>query len=499
MQEKNYILEMNEVSKSFPGVQALDHVTLCCKPGEVHALMGENGAGKSTLMKILSGAYRPDEGQIRINGKEVTIENPRQAQDHGISIIYQEFNLIPYLDIAENIFLGREPVKSNGIIDFKLMYKKSKELLDLICIDLDLKRWVTELSVAEQQIVEICKAISFESRIVVMDEPSSALTEEETGQLFKVIRKLKDQGILVIYITHRIKEIYEIADRVTVLKDGKLVTSDDIKNVDQNALVRNMVGRTLDVLFPEKGKGGTEPLLEVKNLYRQGALKDISLEVKRGEIVGLAGLIGSGRTEIVRAIFGVDAIDKGDVYICGIKKIIRNPSSAVANGIGLVPEDRKRQGLVLCLTVRNNIVISVLERIKRYCFTNRKQEIEISKDLISKLDIKTPSLDSDVEHLSGGNQQKVVLAKWLAANPQLVIFDEPTRGIDVGAKAEIHKLMRNLSNNGAGVLMISSELPEILGMSDRVYVMCEGELMGQFSGDQMTEENIMRLAVGICR
>jgi len=499
MAKSEYLLEMKNVSKTFPGVHALDDVSFACKHGEVHALMGENGAGKSTLMKILCGAYKHDQGQIFIDGKEVTIENPRQAQDLGITIIYQEFNLIPYLDVAENIFLGREPLKKSGIVDYKTMYKKAQDLLDLIGINLELKRWVCELSVAEQQIVEICKAISFDSKIVVMDEPSSALTEEEVGQLFKVIKRLQKQGILVIYITHRIKEIYQIADRVTVLKDGKMVTSDDIKKLDQKALVRAMVGRTLDILFPEKGKGGSDTLLEVKNLVREGVLKNVSLEVKKGEIVGLAGLIGSGRTEVVRAIFGVDSIDAGDIYIAGIKKNIKKPSHAVANGIGLVPEDRKRQGLVLCLTVRNNIVLSILERIKRFFFTDRKQEIIVSKDLISKLDIKTPSLDADVEHLSGGNQQKVVLAKWLAANPQLVIFDEPTRGIDVGAKAEIHKLMRVLAENGAGVLMISSELPEVLGMSDRVYVMCEGELVGHFSGEEMTEENIMTAAVGICK
>ena len=498
MKEKKYILEMRNISKSFPGVRALDDVTFCCERGEVHALVGENGAGKSTMMKVLSGAYKPNQGQIIIDGKVVDIENPRHAQDLGISIIYQEFNLIPYMDIAENIFIGREPIISAGIIDFELMYQKSKELLDQIGINLDLKKWVMELSVAEQQIIEICKAIAFKAKIVVMDEPSSALSEEETGRLYNIIRKLKAQGITVIYISHRLKEIFEIADSVTVLRDGKLVSNDDIKNINQNALVRNMVGRVLDILFPEKGKGGRGNLLEVKKLSRQGIIKNISLDIQKGEIVGLAGLIGSGRTEVARAIFGVDALDEGEIYLNGKKIRINTPKDAVSNGIGLVPEDRKRQGLVLCLTVRNNIVLSVLERIKRFWFTNVKKEREISNDQVSKLNIKTPSLESDVEHLSGGNQQKVVLSKWLAVNPKLIIFDEPTRGIDVGAKAEIHKLMRQLADNGAGVLMISSELPEILGMSDRVYVMCEGAISAQFSGNQLTEEAIMRAAVGLC-
>lgn len=498
MKKDSYLLEMRNVSKAFPGVQALKDVNLKCKHGEVHALMGENGAGKSTMMKILCGAYKPDQGQIFIDSEEKKIENPHHAQELGISIIYQEFNLIPYLNVAENIFLGREPRNKAGAVDYKKMYAESQKLLDFIGVSIALDSWVMELSVAEQQIVEICKAISFNAKIVVMDEPSSALTEEETEQLFKVIRRLKEQNILVIYITHRIKEIYEIADNVTVLKDGQWITSKNIKEISQRELVNAMVGRTLDILFPEKGKKVGKVLLETKDLTREGVIKNISIKVNEGEIVGLAGLIGSGRSEVVRSIFGVDPIDSGEIYIYGEKKTIKNPKSAVANGIGLVPEDRKRQGLVLCLTVRNNIVISVLDQIKNFIFTNKQKEMEISKDMVSKLEVKTPSLDTDVISLSGGNQQKVVLSKWLAANPRMVIFDEPTRGIDVGAKAEIHKLMRQLANDGSGVLMISSELPEIMGMSDRVYVMCEGEILGHYKGKSLTEENVMRAATGMC-
>jgi ribose transport system ATP-binding protein len=498
MKENNYILEMRNISKSFPGVKALDDVTLCCEKGEVHALVGENGAGKSTMMKILSGVYKPNKGQILIDGKEVNIENPHHAQELGISIIYQEFNLIPYLDVAENIFIGREPLKAGGIIDFEMMYKKSKDLLDQIGIDIDLKKWIVELPVAEQQIIEICKSIAFKAKIVVMDEPSSALSEEETERLFEIIRRLKAQGITVIYISHRLNEIFKIADKVTVIRDGKLVSNNPIKKINQNTLISHMVGRTLDILFPEKGKGSTGKLLEVKQLNRTGVIKDITFEVCKGEIVGLAGLIGSGRTEVARAIFGVDDIDKGEIILNNKRIRIRTPKDAVANGIGLVPEDRKRQGLILCLTVRNNIVLSVLDKIKKVWFTNTKREKEICKEQITKLSIKTPGMEYDVEHLSGGNQQKVVLSKWLAANPQLIIFDEPTRGIDVGAKAEIHRLMRQLANNGAGVLMISSELPEIIGMSDRVYVMCEGEITAEFKGRQLKEETIMKAAVGLC-
>lgn len=498
MEKNSYILEMANISKSFPGVQALDGVTLCCKKGEVHALVGENGAGKSTLMKILSGVYKPNKGVIRIDGQEVAIDNPHHAQDLGISIIYQEFNLIPYLDVAENIFIGREPLKKSGLIDFDLMHKKAKELLDQIGIEIDIKKWIVELPVAEQQIIEICKAIAFKAKIVVMDEPSSALSEEETERLFKIIRRLKQQGITVIYISHRLNEIFQIADNVTVIRDGKLVSNNTIRKINQNLLISHMVGRTLDVLFPEKGKVETKKLLEVRSLNRSGIIKNISLEIRKGEIVGLAGLIGSGRTEVARAIFGVDEIEQGEILLNEMKIKIRSPRDAVAHGIGLVPEDRKRQGLVLCLTVRNNIVLSVLEKIKRLWFTDTGKEKEICKEQISKLSIKTPGMEYDVEHLSGGNQQKVVLSKWLAVNPQVIIFDEPTRGIDVGAKAEIHKLMRQLADKGAGVLMISSELPEIIGMSDRVYVMCEGEITAEFKGKQLNEETIMKAAVGIC-
>ena len=497
MNENSMMLEMRNVCKAFPGVQALNDVTFSCQRGEVHALVGENGAGKSTLMKILSGAYQPDEGETFIDGEKVDVNNPHHAQELGISIIYQEFNLIPYLDIAQNIFVGREPLNSAGLVDYKYMYAKAAELLAQIGIDIDLKNWAVELTVAEQQIVEIAKAISIEAKIVIMDEPSSALSEEETKQLFKIILSLQEQGITVIYISHRIKEVFEIAERVTVLKDGEVVSTENISDIDDVSLVHMMVGRVLDTLYPEKGNGDHEPLLAVKDLNREGVFKNISLDVNRGEIVGLAGLVGAGRTEVARAIFGADPIDSGQIYLDGHLIKIKSPRDSVTNGMGLVPEDRRNHGLILCLSVRSNIVLSVLDKIKRFIFTNMQKEKEVSNKLISQLDIKTPSSEVEVEYLSGGNQQKVVLSKWLAANPHFLIFDEPTRGIDVGAKAEIHRLMRELANNGTGILMISSELPEILGMSDRIFVMCEGEILAHYHADEATEENVMAAATGI--
>jgi ribose transport system ATP-binding protein len=493
------ILEMRNVSKQFPGVLALDDVSFSCYQGEVHAIVGENGAGKSTLMKILSGAYTPDTGQIFIDGEEVIIHNPHHGQDLGVNIIYQEFNLIPYLDIAENIFIGRKPTTKLGLIDYKKMYKLAKEDMEQIGIDIDLKKWISELTVAEQQIVEIIKAVSFTSKIVIMDEPTSALSEDETQQLFGVIKKLVARNITVIFISHRIREIFEIADRVTVLKDSKFVTTKNVNELTESKLVNLMVGRELSKLYPPKNGKRKDLLVSVKNLTRKGVFKDISFDIYKGEIVGLAGLVGAGRTEVARAIFGADQIESGEISINGNHVKIRTPRDAVSHGMGLIPEDRRSHGLVLCLSIRNNIVISILGRISNVLFTNKNKEKQIVNQLIDQLSIKTPTQEFEVQNLSGGNQQKVVLAKWLAVNLQLIIFDEPTRGIDVGAKAEIHRFMRELANKGAGILMISSELPEILGMSDRIVVMCEGEITGVFEGEDLNEERIMHAATGVCK
>lgn len=497
MNDADTILEMENISKAFPGVQALDDVSFECKRGEAHALVGENGAGKSTLMKILSGAYQPDRGTIILDGQEVEIRDPHHGQQLGISIIYQEFNLEPYLDVAENIFLGREPLTRLGLIDYRKMYIEAAELLSRIGMDLDLREWAVDLPVAEQQMVEIVKALSFEAKVVVMDEPTSALSKEETMRLFEIIHSLKNQGITVVYITHRIKEIFEVADRVTVLKDGKLVGTENVEDVSESTLVRMMIGRALDTIFPEKGKDGQETILSVRGLARTGTFEEITFDLCKGEILGLAGLVGAGRTEVARAIFGADPVEKGEIALNGQLVKIKSPRDAASRGMGLVPEDRRTHGLVLCLPVRSNVVLPILGRIKRFLFCHKGKEKEITNKLISSLDIKTPSSEHEVEYLSGGNQQKVVLAKWLAAAPQVIIFDEPTRGIDVGAKAEIHRLMRELANNGTGILMISSELPEILGMSDRILVMHEGRIAASFSADEATEEKVMAAATGI--
>lgn len=499
MNDSNFILEMRNISKAFPGVQALDDVPFECRPGEVHALVGENGAGKSTLMKILTGAYQPDAGTILLDGQQVEINDPRQGQQLGISIIYQEFNLEPYLDVAENIFLGREPLTRLGLVDYRTMYAEASELMSRIEMALDLREWVSALGVAEQQMVEIAKALSFKSKVVIMDEPTSALSGEESERLFGIIRALKSQGITVIYISHRIREIFEVADRVTVLKDGKVVGTQDIGGLDENTLVRMMIGRNLEAMFPEKGEGGHEPIMSVRGLTRSGVFEDITFDLRKGEVLGLAGLVGARRTEVARAIFGADPVDRGEISVDGRPVRIRAPKDAVGCGIGLVPEDRRSDGLVLCLPVRSNVVLPALERIKRFIFCQKGKEREITKKLIDSLAIKTPSCEHEVECLSGGNQQKVVLSKWLAAVPQVIIFDEPTRGIDVGAKAEIHRLMRELADGGTGILMISSELPEILGMSDRVLVMHEGRIAATLSADEATEERVMAAATGVWR
>jgi ribose transport system ATP-binding protein len=490
-------LVMMDVSKAFQGVQALDKVSFDCIKGEVHALVGENGAGKSTLMKILSGAYQPDSGTIELNGKEVEINDPRRAQDLGISIIYQEFNLIPYLDIAQNIFLGREPVNRIGMIDYKTMYADAEELMSQIGANFDLKRWVGGFSVAEMQMIEIVKALSLKARIVIMDEPSSALSEEETNRLFEIIRSLKEQGISIIYITHRIKEVFEVAERATVLKDGAVAGTESIEDIDENSLVRLMIGRSLDAMYPEKGEGDNEPILSVRGLSRKGAFENISFDLHKKEILGFAGLVGAGRTAVARAVFGADPVDEGQFFFNGEPAKIKSPRDASSLGIGLVPEDRRNHGLVLALSVRSNIVLPILAKIKRFLFTSIANEKKISKIQISSLDIKTPSSEHEVGYLSGGNQQKVVLSKWIVASPKVIIFDEPTRGIDVGAKAEIHRLMRELADNGTAILMISSELPEILGMSDRIMVMNTGQVSAIFSADEATEEKVMAAATGV--
>jgi len=492
------ILIMKDIDKSFPGVKALDKAYIDVLPGEVHALLGENGAGKSTFVKILTGVYQPDGGKIIYKGKEITIPDPLSAQKLGISIIFQEFNLFPHLTVAQNIFINREPkTKTRILLDEKKINKMAKEQLGIIHLDIDPQRKVSSLSVAEQQMVEIVKAISFKSEILVMDEPTAALTEAEIEDLFAVIKQLKASGVGIIYISHRLEELKHIADRVTVMRDGHYIKTVNYRDTTIPELVKMMVGRPITEIYPKRTHKPGKVMLEVKNLNQGKRLKNISFNVREGEVLGVAGLVGAGRTEMARAIFGADPIDSGEIYLEGKKLKITSPHDAIEKGIGYLTEDRKRNGLALGLNVKDNIVLSSLEYFVTHLgFLNDKKITERSGELVELLRIKTPSLEQKTKFLSGGNQQKVIVAKWLCRNSKVLIFDEPTRGIDVGAKREIYELINKLTEEGVAVIMISSELPEIIGMSDRVLVMHEGTIAGEISREEATEEKILMLATG---
>ena len=490
-------LQMKGIVKTYPGVRALDNVSFDVGKGEVHALVGENGAGKSTLMKILAGAHSMDSGEILVNGAPVHITTPQKAMDLGISIIYQEFNLVPYLNAAENIFLGREPKGTvPGFIDFKTMYSEAEKVIDQLGVKLNVRSPVNRLSIAQQQMVEIGKATSRNSTIIAMDEPSATLTEHELHALFELIRSLKEKGVSIVYISHRLEEIFEIADRVTVLRDGRLVGTNDVADIDREEIIRMMVGRELKEVIPKVAAEVGKPALTVKNLTRNGVIHDINFTVRQGEVLGLAGLVGAGRTELARAIFGADPIDEGEISLNGDVVNIRSPRDAIRLGIGLVTEDRKALGLILGMVVRENVSLANLDALTRLGFVNRREEKKVAVQYIEDLMIKTPSTEQQVQNLSGGNQQKVVLAKWLFTQSKVLIFDEPTRGIDVGSKVEIYQLMNKLAATGAAIIMISSELPEILGMSDRILVMHEGRIAGELSREDATQEKIMSLATG---
>jgi ribose transport system ATP-binding protein len=490
------LLEMQGVSKRFPGVLALDEAELDVQRGEVLALVGENGAGKSTMMKILSGVHQADAGQILMVGEEVVPRDPEFARDElGISIIYQEFNLAPNLSVAENIFLGRLPT-SRGILRYNQLYRQAREFLDLLGCDLDPRSPVVHLTVAQQQMVEIAKAISYQARLLIMDEPTAALTTRETETLFDVTRGLRDNGVGTIFITHRLEEIFEIADRVTVMRDGKTVGTRAISDVGRTDVVRMMVGRDLSEMYAVKETEIGEPLLEVERLATPGFLEDISFTLCQGEIVGLFGLLGSGRTELARALFGIDQRAEGQVRLVGAEVSLRSPAEATRAGLGYVPEDRKLHGLVLPMSVRENVTLVVLRELTRATLVKRHTERQLTDRYIKNLGIRTPSREQRVNNLSGGNQQKVVVAKWLASDPRVLILDEPTRGIDVGAKVEVHNIVAELAEQGVGILLISSDLPEVLAMSDRILVMHEGRLTGTFSRDEATEELVMLAATG---
>jgi len=491
------VLEMRHISKQYPGVRALDDVSLTVYAGEVHALLGENGAGKSTLMKILAGAQPKDSGEILISGRPVHIDSPQKAMDLGVSIIYQEFNLVPYLSAGENIFLGREPhAVLPGFVDFKRLYREAQQVLDRLGVRLDARTPVNQLSVAQQQMVEIAKATSKEAKIIVMDEPSATLTEHELQSLFSLIRQLKAEGVSIVYISHRLEEVFEICDRATILRDGHWIATEDVANLTRERIIQLMVGRELKEAIPKVAAEPGPPALAVKHLNRKGVLHDISFAVRQGEILGIAGLVGAGRTELARAIFGADPIDGGTIELFGRPVKIRSPQDAIRHGIGLVTEDRKQQGLVLGMAVRENNTLANLDALSTLGFIRSREERQVAEKYRASLAIKTPSIEQTVQNLSGGNQQKVVLAKWLFTGSKVLIFDEPTRGIDVGAKSEIYKLMNELAAQGVAIIMISSELPEVLGMSDRILVMHEGSIAGELSRAEATQEKIMHLATG---
>lgn len=487
---------MDKIRKVFPGVVALDDVHFELRKGEVHILLGENGAGKSTLMKILSGAYQKDGGKIFLEGHETEIKSPKHAQNLGISIIYQEFNLVPHLTVGENIFLGREPVRFPGVIDRKQVFEFTQKILDDLGVAISARKLVKDLGVAQQQMVEVAKALSFDAKILIMDEPTSALTEHEIDELFVAVHTLKENGVSVIFISHRLEELFEIGDRVTVFRDGKYIATCDISAVTKRELIRMMVNRELKEQFPKQKARIGEEILRVERLKRDGVLRDISFSLHRGEILGIAGLLGSGRTELARAIFGVDELDSGRIYVKGELQRIRSPRSAINLGIGFLTEDRKTQGLILILPVKDNICLPSVERFSRLGMVKVKEERRAANRYLRELRIKTPSLNQLIMYLSGGNQQKVVLGKWLCSQAEIFIFDEPTRGIDVGSKVEIYQLMNRLAAQGVAIIMISSELPEILAMSDRILVMQQGSIAGEFSAEEATQEKILNCALG---
>ncbi len=491
------LVVMEGIEKSFPGVQALSNGQIELRAGEVHALLGENGAGKSTLMKILSGIYPKDAGHIFYKGKEVEIPNPRAAQDLGISIVHQELNLMPHLTVAQNIFIGREPHKVLPfILDEKEINLKTEKLFETMHLKLDPRTKVSGLSIAKQQMVEIAKALSFNSQVLIMDEPTAALTDTEIVDLFRIIRQLRDKGVGIVHISHRLEELRLIADRATIMRDSRYIATVNIKEVTINQIITMMVGRAFDETSPEvPEKGEQEIILEVKNLNRGRLLKDVSFNLKRGEILGFAGLVGAGRTETARAIFGADEFDSGEVYIKGKRVDIKSPNDAVRQGIGYLSEDRKRYGAVLGMDVETNIVLSTFKKFLRFLgWVDNHKTSATAKHFIEALAIKTPNMRQKVKNLSGGNQQKVIIGKWMTANTDILIFDEPTRGIDVGAKSEIYKLLNRLAQDGKGIIMISSELPEILRMSHRVIVMCEGRITGNLQVREATQEKIMQCA-----
>ena len=489
------ILELKNITKEYPGVTALNNVSMSFETGKVHAIMGENGAGKSTLIKAISGAVRPNSGSIIFEGAEYPEMTPMLSQKLGIGVIYQEFNLVPELSVADNIFLGRR-VNDGVVVDKKLMRSKAREIIEEFGIDLDVTLPVKKLTVAYQQLVEIAKSISNEVKVLIMDEPSAPLTNREIDAMFGIVNKLREKGIAIVYISHRMDEVLEISDTVSVMRDGEYIGTKNTADTNRQELIAMMVGRSLNEQYPEAKRKIGNVVLEAKNLSTPALLKNVSLSVREGEILGLAGLVGAGRTETARVIYGADPTYSGDIIIDGKKLDLKKPKDGIDAGVALIPEDRKKHGALLEMSIRENISFISIKDISKASVVDVKKDRELSQSYIERLRIKTPSMEQHVKNLSGGNQQKVVLAKSLAGKSKVMIFDEPTRGIDVGAKHEIYLLMNELAQGGMAIIMISSEMPELLGMADRIIVMHEGEVMGELSKEEATQTRILELASG---
>lgn len=495
-----YRLEMRGVSKSFPGVKALDKVNLKIRPGTVHALMGENGAGKSTLMKCLFGIYHMDEGEVFVDGEKVNIQNPDEALHKGLAMVHQELQPIPERTIAENMYLGRFPLKSFGpikVIDHKTMNEEAKKWLENVKMPFDPRKKLGHLSISQMQSIEIAKAVSQEAKLIILDEPTSSLTDNEVEALFRIVRDLRDRGVSFVFISHKMAELRQISDDITIMRDGGYVGTWEMKNISDDEIVKQMVGRELTNIYPPLDNEPGEVLLEVNNFTSiyDNSFKDCSFKLRRGEILGFGGLVGAQRTELMEAIFGIRHIESGEVKLNGKKLDIKRPQDAINSGIGMITEDRRGSGILGCLSIADNVSIASLNQyLEAGIKLNKKKIEELVQDNVAKLSIKTPSSKTLIQSLSGGNQQKVIISRWLANNPDVLIMDEPTRGIDVGAKYEIYQIMIDLAKQGKGIIMISSEMPELLGVSNRVMVMCNGKITGEVSGNEMTQENVMHYA-----
>jgi rhamnose transport system ATP-binding protein len=487
-------LELRDVAKSFGPVAALSSAAITVDPGSIHALVGENGAGKSTLIKIVAGVHRRDSGEFRLGGEAVDFTSTAESKAAGVAVIYQEPTLFPDLSVTENIFMGRQPLASGRRIDRAAMYAEAEELFTRLGVHIDPRRPALGLSIADQQIIEIAKAISLDARLLIMDEPTAALSGVEVDRLFAVARSLRDEGRALIFISHRFDEVFDLCDMVTVMRDGRYISTKRVADTTVDEMVALMVGREVAELFPKTPAAIGEPVLKVEGLTSAGVFHDISFEVRAGEILGLAGLVGAGRSEIARAVFGVDHYDSGQVWLNGVPVPPRNPRAAIRAGMAFIPEDRRKQGLVTEASVARNVAGVIRSSLSKAGFLTARAESRAAEPWAGRLEVKTGALDMDAATMSGGNQQKVVIAKWLATHPKLLIIDEPTRGIDVGTKAEVHRLLSELAGQGLAILMISSELPEVLGMADRVLVVCEGRLTADLDRDEATPESVMRAA-----